>query len=241
MTMTEPATRPPGAASSTRIIARRRSRRKLLSWIPITIVALLCVGFVVAAVAMQNSWWIDADRPASADQEAADGMSIFTGAGIDYIGRQGLMKIRVTEDALPADELGLPADGSERFEPIVPVTAIILGGDGVFSMDLVRSFTVTTTDGRVDSIELSRVSDGAWLTVFPYLNSVAERWGFTAADVAALQDDLTAASREEGADQYSAAIEPVLHNGALSSAEITVDTRSSQVTVTFEVAVADAE
>lgn len=212
----------------------------MLSWVPISIVALLCVGFVVAAVAMQNSWWIDTERPASADQEASDGMSIFSGAGVDYIGREGLMKIRVTEDALSAAELGLPAEGTETFEPIVPVTALVLGGDGVFSLDLVRSFAITTSGGRVESIELSRVSNGAWLSVFPHLASVAEGWGFTDADVAALQEDLTAASRENGGDRYSAAIDPVLHNGAMSSAEITVDIQSSQVTVTFEVSVAES-
>ncbi|WP_203581673.1 hypothetical protein [Microbacterium hibisci] len=220
--------------------AKRRARRRLLSWIPISIVALLCVGFVVAAIQMQNSWWTDDDRPASEDQQASDGTSMLTGAGLDYLTREGVLRVRVGSDSLPAEELGLDANTSQSFEPITPIQAVVVADDGAFHVDLVRSFTVTTSNGRVESVQLVREANGDWLAVFAHLQRVAEHWGWSEADLALLQDDLTAAAHEGDGQQYSGRLAPVPHNGALASAEVAVDVPAAEVTLTFTVSEDDS-
>jgi hypothetical protein len=216
-------------------MARRRARRRLLSWIPISIVALICLGFVVASVVMESSWWIDEDRPASADQEASDGMSVFTEAGVDYLTREGTLRMRVGSGSLPSSELGLEANGSQSFEPIVPIEAVVIAPDGSFHVDLVRSFTITTSNGEVESVQLVREANGDWLTVFPDLERVAKFWGWTDADLEQLQRDLTAASHDGNGKQYSAQLPAVEHNGALVSAQVDVDLPESGATVTFAI------
>lgn len=216
-------------------VGRARSRRRLLSWVPISVVALLCVGFVVAAIAMQNSWWTDPERAPDSDQQASDGASLFTESGVDYLTRQGMLRVKVRADALPASELGLEPDGSQSFEPLVPIQAVVLGADGAFHLDLVRSFTVTTADDRVQSIDLEQESNGDWLSAFPNLERMAPSWGWTPADLDKLKNDLTAASRQTDSDSYSAQTPPIERNGALVSARIDVDVAAANVTVVFTV------
>ena len=214
-------------------MANRRVRRRLLSWIPISIVALICLGFVVASVLMQTSWWIDEARPASADQEASDGMSTFTEAGVDYLTRQGTLRMRVGSGSLPTSELGLEANESRSFEPIVPIEAVVIAPDGSFHVDLVRSFTVTTSNGEVESVKLVREANGDWLSVFPNLERMAQYWGWTDADLEQLQRDLTAASHDGNGRQYSAELPAVEHNGALVSAQVDIDLPRADVTAAF--------
>jgi len=214
-------------------VVRTDTRRRLLSWIPISIVALLCIAFVVGAVWMQNSWWTDPDRPADESQQADDGMSLFTGPGMDYLTRQGVVRVRIGPDSLPATELGLEADGSQTFEPITPIRAVAVAPDGSFHVDLVRSFTLTTADNRVESVEFEREANGAWLTVFPDLQRVASAWGWAEADLTQLQDDLAAAARDGNGERYSAWLPLVEHKGAAVSAEVDVDVATPEVTATF--------
>jgi hypothetical protein len=214
-------------------LAKARARRRLLSWIPISIVALICVGFVVATVLMQNSWWTDGDRPPSADQQAPDGMSVFTDAGMDYLTRQGVVRLRVGSESLPAAELGLEANGTQTFEPLTPIQAVVLADEGSFHVDLVRSFSIATSGGRVESVQLVREANGDWLSVFPHLQRLAQFWGWTDADLAQLEDDLTAAARAGNGKRYSARLAAIEHNGALASADVEVDLPASEVTVTF--------
>lgn len=203
---------------------------------PISIVALICIGFVVAANVMQNSWWNDRDRPPSADQQASDGMSLFTGAGVDYFTREGIMRVRVGSDAPTATELGLPADGEASFEPLTPVQVIVLAPDGAFHIDLVRSFTVTTEHDHVESVELEPEANGSWLAVLPHLERMSTSWGWTSESLDQLQTDLTAASHSADAEDYSAQLTPVEHKGALVSAEVGVSVQNAGVIATVSVA-----
>jgi len=215
--------------------ATSRVRSALRSWGPIAIVALLCVGVVIAVIAVQNSWWNDPDRVPSDQQAASDGMSVFTDAGMDFLTREGEVRIKVRADALPASQLGLEPNGTQSFAPLVPIEAVVLGADGAFRVALVRSFTIETRDDRVHSIELLRETNGMWVTVSEQLAREASAWGWTDDDLAALQDALTAASRSASGDRYSAELPAVPHKGALASARIIVDTESPHVTVLFRV------
>lgn len=152
---------------------------------------------------------------------------------MDYLTRQGVVRVRIGPDSLPATELGLDADGAQTFEPITPIRAVAVAADGSFHVDLVRSFTLTTTNNRVESVELVREANGAWLTVFPDLQRVASFWGWTDADLSHLQDDLTAAAREGDGERYSAQLPLVEHKGAVVSATVDVDVATPEVTATF--------
>jgi hypothetical protein len=212
---------------------QRRSRRRVLGWIPTAIGAVICVGVVVAAILMQNSWWNDPERPPAADQRAPDGMSMLGGPGIDYLTRQGALRVRVGPDALAATELGLEANGSQTFEPLTPVQAIVLAPEGSFHVDVIRSFTVVASEDRVQSVQLVPETDGSWLTALAHVQRMAPYWGWTEAEISGLEADLTLASQAGDGRAYSAEIPPVEHKGAMASAEVSVDVSSSEVTTTF--------
>lgn len=183
-----------------------------LSWMPISIVALLCIAVVVGVVAVQNSWWTDTSAP-SDDQQAPDGMSMFGDPGVDFFTRDGTVRVKVRADSLPATELGLEPDAAAVFESIVPISAVILGADGAFTLDLVKTITVTTAGNLVESVDLVQDGRGSWLSIYPQLQRIAPSWGWTAEQLDQLQADLTAASRESASSRYSATLPHVEHKG----------------------------
>ncbi|WP_374977952.1 hypothetical protein ACEYYH_09610 [Microbacterium trichothecenolyticum] len=69
-------------------------------------------------------------------------MSVFTESGVDYLTREGTLRMRVGSGSLPSSELGLDANGARSFEPIVPIEAVAIAPDGSFHIDLVRSSAV---------------------------------------------------------------------------------------------------
>ena len=74
-----------------------RRQRRALSWVPITVVAIICVAIAWGALSIQNSWWTDPAQTPSTDQVTDDGMSTFTRAGVDYLTRQGVVRIDLRE------------------------------------------------------------------------------------------------------------------------------------------------
>ncbi len=202
-------------------LAEKRRRKALLSWIPITIVAVICAGFVAGAIAMQNSWWTEDDPTASVDQAASDGMSRFDRAGVDFFTRQGTVRIKVRGDAQRASALGLPADGTEDFAPLTPVTAIVLAPGGVFGYELVSHFSVETEDDRVTGVRLLMDGSNTWAGVSAQLRGMAADWGWTAAQLDALTEEVGATVRAGGDAVVSLPAIPV--HGAAVSAEVAVD------------------
>lgn len=213
--------------------AHQRRRRRILSWIPIGIVGLICVGFIVAANLIQGSWWADDEPIASTDQTSPRGMSMFTQTGVDYLTRDGFVKIEVRDGSEPADALGLPEDGTRRIEPIVPVQAILLGVDGVIDIDLVRSITLETSDGRLSAVEISTDNDGTWTGSFAEVIDVASEWGFGAEELESLRSDMERPSDDTGLQQ--AALSEREYNGARVTAAITVHGDEGFVTATFTI------
>ncbi|MDT0184819.1 hypothetical protein Q9S36_32000 [Microbacterium sp. ARD31] len=211
--------------------AQRLRRKRLLSWVPTTIVALLCIGVVIAAIAVGDSWWSEPEPEAAVDQQAADGASLFTQAGVDFLTRQGELRVKLREDALSATDLGLEPDGERTIEPLVPVRAIVLGEEGTFSIELVDAFTLITEDDELVALRTGPAGPRTWGTAMGSVRSVAPSWGWTAEHLEQLDEDLTAASR--GSDAYSAELPLVTTNGARVGARVDVDTRASSVTVTY--------
>lgn len=203
-------------------LAEKRRRKALLSWVPITIVALVCAGFVVGAIAMQNSWWTQDDPTASDDQQMSDGTSRFDRAGVDFFTRQGTMRVKLREDAAPASALGLDADGRQDFAPITPVTAVIVAPDGAFAYELVDSFSLETEGDRVTEVRL--LLDGAktWAGVTSQLQAMAAEWGWTTAQLDQLTQDIGDKMRAGG--ETVVPLPSVTVKGATVSAEVAVDT-----------------
>ncbi|MDN3494371.1 hypothetical protein QL996_00350 [Planococcus sp. APC 4015] len=218
----------------------RAKRRAILSWIPTAVIALICAGVVLGAFTMQNSWWVQPDARPAADQEAADGMSIFDVSGVHWFTRQGVVKVSLRADSTATAELGLESDGSTRIEPIVPIDAVVLTPDGVLTFDSVSSIDVATAEGRVASVTIGQDGNGAWTSAFARLQTVAESWGWTPEQLDALVADLAAASREGGGTAYSADLPAVDVRGARASARMHVDTAAASTTLSFTIAVPKA-
>ena len=183
----------------------------------------------------QNSWWIDPSSP-SEDQQAPDGMSLFGGPGVDFFTRDGTVRVKVRDDSLSATELGLEPDDVKVFEPIVPVGAVVLAADGAFTLDLVKTITVTTSDDRVESVKLVQDGPGMWLSIYPQLKRTAPAWGWTPEQLDQLQTDLATASQQSSSNIYSAALPQVEHKGALVTAEVTIDPNGGTVGLAFTIA-----
>ena len=127
------------------ISARTRS---LLTWLPATIL-LVVIGLVVLATfAVQGSWWAEEKPAASADQKASDGSSILTDAGFDYVNVEGIVRVRIGEGALPAEELGMGANAEKSAEFRGPVRAVVAGGEDVYVVDDVGGLTAVTPERR---------------------------------------------------------------------------------------------
>jgi hypothetical protein len=214
---------------------RRHTRRRLLSWIPISVVALICAGFIVGANTMQDSWWTDPEPTAAADQRSPSGMSVFTGTGVDYLSREGFVRIELRDGAEPATALGLDADGTRTITPIVPVDALVLAEDGVLHLDLVREIVIETTDDAVSAVRVRTDNDGAWTGAYAEVANVASDWGYTDADLATMRDALTDRAQAADGNAYAATLDARTHLGATVSAEIAVDQRAASVTATFTI------
>jgi len=220
--------------------SRTAKRRQLLSWLPTAIVAAICVAMVVGAIAMNNSWWTQSAPPASKEQETVDRMSIFTPAGVEYLTRQGRMKIKLRASSPSVAQLGLEPLESRTIEPLVPVEAIVLGEESVFHIDLVREFTVTASTEQVASIALVEDTNGTWQTAYALLSARASDWGWSDSDLEALQRSLLAASRESADRSYGAGLPAAENDGNLVSARIDVDGADGRVTLSYTIALADA-
>ena len=106
-------------------MATSSRRRVLLAWLPAAVLAVIIAAAVIAALAIQASWWTEERPVASDDQKAADGSSMLTDAGFDYVNVEGVVRVRIGEGGLSASELGLPADGEKSAEFRRPVRAVI--------------------------------------------------------------------------------------------------------------------
>jgi hypothetical protein len=184
-------------------------RRRLLSWLPSVVLVVLIAGFAVAAVGVNNSWWVDPDPTAAADQTAPNGSSVFTGAGIDYFIRTGEVRISMDSEALPAEVLGLPADGTRTIPTSGrPLYVFVSGDDGVMAVDSVTELELTTEAGALVSVAATRVMPGGFLEAHAMLTDVAELYGWSEDEVASLPDRYGEARRENPDEFTSITVGP---------------------------------
>ena len=196
-------------------------RRRLLSWLPSVVLVVLIVGFGIAAVGVNNSWWVDPNPTAAADQTAPNGSSVFTGAGVDYFIRTGEVRIRMDSEALPAAALGLPDDGTRTIPTSGrPLYVFVSGADGVMAVDSVTELALTTEDGALVSVAATRVMPGGFLEAHAMLADVADLYGWPEDEVAALPDRYGEARRENPDEPVSIAVGPGTAVGLAVSATV---------------------
>jgi hypothetical protein len=216
-------------------VATRSRTRALLAWLPAAVLALIIAGAVVAALAIQGSWWTQERPAASDDQKAADGSSMLTDAGFDYVNVEGTLRIRVGEGGLSATELGLPADGEKSAEFRRPVRAIIAAGDEVYVLDDVSGLTVNAEDDRLVAVALSPDVVRGWAGALDHLRALAPELGWDPAELEPLDERLGEFNRAADDDTFTATIGPST-GPARVTGTLVYDraTGAAPVTITFE-------
>lgn len=194
-------------------------RKRILSWIPAGILVLGIAAFAMGAFAIENSWWTADDRTASADQQTAHGMSVFTGAGVDYFTAEGLVVVKLRDDGATATKLGLERTGTLEIEPI---EVRVLGESGALVMPLVESMSLTARSDQLVAIELNYSSNGSYYDLLDVLRGLADNVEWTDADFEQLELDLGAASRAADGT-YRAAMRSSPELGMTVVATITID------------------
>ncbi len=157
-----------------------RRTRTLLSWLPAALLVLIIGAIVVGTFTVQASWWAEDDPEASSDQKAADGGSMLTDAGFDYVNVEGVLRVRVGDGALPASDLGLRANETKEAEFRRPVRALIAAGDEVHVVEDVVTVTATATDDRLAAVTVGIDGAGSWRGAIDGLRARADEFGWDA-------------------------------------------------------------
>lgn len=206
-----------------------------MTWLPATVV-LVVIGLVVLATfAVQGSWWAEDDPAASADQKASDGSSMLTDAGFDYVNVEGIVRVRIGDGALPADELGMGATAEKSAEFRRPVRAIVAEGEDVYVVDDIAGITAVTQDGELASITLAFDGGGTWSDAVDRVRGLAPTFGWDETQIDDLDAALAEFNRTGTGDAFTAVIGPS-DGGPSVTATLFYDSGSgaTAVSLTFE-------
>jgi hypothetical protein len=209
--------------------------RSLLTWLPATILVVVIGLVVLATFAVQGSWWAEENPAASSDQKASDGSSTLTDAGFDYVNVEGIVRVRIGEGALPAEQLGMGADTEKSAEFRRPVRAIVAGGDDVYVVDDIAGLTAVTESGELASVVLAFDNPGTWTDAVNRVRSLAPTYGWDQAQIDSLEGQLADFNRDGTGDAFTAVVGPS-DDGARVTATLYFDRGSgtTPVTLTFE-------
>ncbi|WP_248241771.1 hypothetical protein [Microbacterium kunmingense] len=163
-----------------------------MSWLPAALLVLIIGAIVVGTFTVQASWWAEDDPEASSDQKAADGGSMLTDAGFDYVNVEGVLRVRVGDGALPASDLGLRANETKEAEFRRPVRALIAAGDEVHVVEDVVTATATATDDRLAAVTVGIDGAGSWRGAIDGLRARADEFGWDASQFEGLDERLLA-------------------------------------------------
>lgn len=198
-------------------------RRRLLSWLPSVLLLVLIGGFAVATVGVNNSWWVQPNPTAAADQTAPNGSSVFTGAGVDYFGRTGVVVIRLDAEELRATELGLQPDGEQSFSAGRPLLVQVVGPDGALAVQGADMLTLRTESGEVTAVDVFQPVPDGFVGATATLADAAELYGWSAEELDALPDRFGEARRADPDSPTSVTVGPGTNVGLAVSASLTVD------------------
>jgi hypothetical protein len=194
-------------------------RRRLLSWLPSVVLLLIIGGFAVAAVGVNNSWWVDPEPTAAPDQTAPGGSSVFTDAGVDYLRRTGLVVVRMDGEALPAEVLGLAPDGERTVTVDRPLMVQAFGSAGALAVDEASAVTLRTAGGELVGIDVL-VDGGDFTAAHAELAAVADLYGWEAEEVAGVVEQIAEAKRADPDSPATATVGPGEKVGLFVSATL---------------------
>lgn len=189
-------------------MTRSPRAQALRAWIPAAILLVIVGVIVLATFAVQGSWWAEENPAASADQKAADGSTMLTDAGFDYVNVEGVLRVRIGDGALPAAGLGMADDAEKSAELRRPVRAVIAGGDDVYVVDDVAVVTAVTRGGALASMQLLLDGTGTWSDAIGRVSALAPALGWDQAQIDALESDLAAFNRDGAGGTFTAVIGP---------------------------------
>ncbi|WP_022879112.1 hypothetical protein [Microbacterium sp. B19] len=213
MTSTVPPLRRPSPA------ARAARKDRVLTWVTLSIVAVICLVLGFGAVAMANSWWTEETPVASADQQLADGQSRFDRAGLDFLNRQGHATVDVTAST-SASELGLPTSGQTPIDTLVPISLEVRGDGTSVKFSGLSHFELTTSDDILTRVQVIPAASGSWASISSELGSRAAQWGWSQAQLDALHEQVGDAARNEGTTS-TLSLPTVTYGGMSITAQVT--------------------
>lgn len=213
-----------------------RRTRTLLSWLPAALLVLIIGAIVVGTFTVQASWWAEDDPEASSDQKAADGGSMLTDAGFDYVNVEGVLRVRVGDGALPASDLGLRANETKEAEFRRPVRALIAAGDEVHVVEDVVTATATATDDRLTAVTVGIDGAGSWRGAIDGLRARADEFGWDASQFEGLDERLLAFNSTGSGEVFEVEIGPGADADTAVTAEVAFFRQGGATTVSLRFA-----
>lgn len=213
-----------------------RRTRTLLSWLPAALLVLIIGAIVVGTFTVQASWWAEDDPEASSDQKAADGGSMLTDAGFDYVNVEGVLRVRVGDGALPASDLGLRANETKEAEFRRPVRALIAAGDEVHVVEDVVTATATATDDRLAAVTVGIDGAGSWRGAIDGLRARADEFGWDASQFEGLNERLLAFNSTGPGEVFEVEIGPGADADTAVTAEVAFFRQGGATTVSLRFA-----
>lgn len=213
-----------------------RRTRTLLSWLPAALLVLIIGAIVVGTFTVQASWWAEDDPEASSDQKAADGGSMLTDAGFDYVNVEGVLRVRVGDGALPASDLGLRANETKEAEFRRPVRALIAAGDEVHVVEDVVTVTATATDDRLAAVTVGIDGAGSWRGAIDGLRARADEFGWDASQFEGLDERLLAFNSTGSGEVFEVEIGPGADADTAVTAEVAFFRQGGATTVSLRFA-----
>jgi hypothetical protein len=213
-----------------------RRTRTLLSWLPAALLVLIIGAIVVGTFTVQASWWAEDDPEASSDQKAADGGSMLTDAGFDYVNVEGVLRVRVGDGALPASDLGLRANETKEAEFRRPVQALIAAGDEVHVVEDVVTATATATDDRLTAVTVGIDGAGSWRGAIDGLRARADEFGWDASQFEGLDERLLAFNSTGSGEVFEVEIGPGADANTAVTAEVAFFRQGGATTVSLRFA-----
>lgn len=213
-----------------------RRTRTLLSWLPAALLVLIIGAIVVGTFTVQASWWAEDDPEASSDQKAADGGSMLTDAGFDYVNVEGVLRVRVGDGALPASDLGLRANETKEAEFRRPVRALIAAGDEVHVVEDVVTATATATDDRLAAVTVGIDGAGSWRGAIDGLRARADEFGWDASQFEGLDERLLAFNSTGSGEVFEVEIGPGADADTAVTAEVAFFRQGGATTVSLRFA-----
>lgn len=213
-----------------------RRTRTLLSWLPAALLVLIIGAIVVGTFTVQASWWAEDDPEASSDQKAADGGSMLTDAGFDYVNVEGVLRVRVGDGALRASDLGLRANETKEAEFRRPVRALIAAGDEVHVVEDVVTATATATDDRLAAVTVGIDGSGSWRGAIDGLRARADEFGWDASQFEGLDERLLAFNSTGSGEVFEVEIGPGADADTAVTAEVAFFRQGGATTVSLRFA-----